>query len=142
MKNLKVITAVIAILFFAISCESVGLLGQGGVKGSKVKEEILSIATQNNIIIGGLIGGSTGGLIAVLNIIIDDNVVPDLAGIKDSAHYSRPSVDNCKSKMRGIGLLVSTWVGAISCNLKTTPVLLQLGDGDTGSVIQLGPLGL
>ena len=143
MKKLKILTGAIAILFLAVSCESVGLFGFGGVKGDKAKEEILAVATQANVIQCAAFGGSVDtGTCVVFGIIIDGVVVPGLAGIKDSEHYSRPSVNDCKKKILSVGLLASTWIGAITCDLKETPMLLQLGDGDTGSVLQLGPLGL
>ncbi len=131
MKKIKLVLAAMMILFVATSCESFGLFGQGGIKGSKVKAEILSIANQNNIIIGSALRsyyGSATNTLIVLNIVIDGAVVPGLAGISDSAHYTKGSVDSCKSKMTSVGLLLGNWFGAISCNLDKVPVLIQVGD--------------
>jgi len=139
MNFLKLTIAAVLIVFVGTSCESIGLLGQGGVKGSKAKEEILSIAQQTTIINAAVLGSGAVGLIGI---VVDGVVVPGLAGINESAHYSRPSVDSCKSKIASVGLIVGTWISAITCDLKKTPMLLQIGDGDTGSVLQLGPLGL
>jgi small lipoprotein (TIGR04452 family) len=59
---------------------------------------------------------------------IDDIVVPGLAGISDSAHYTKGSVDACKSKMSSVGLIIDNWIGAISCSLKKVPPIIQIGD--------------
>jgi small lipoprotein (TIGR04452 family) len=145
MRKIKIVVATIVIAFAITSCENVGLLGQGGVKGSKAKEEILSIANQNSIIIGSMLSpylGSYTGPMIVMTIVIDGAVVPGLAGISDSAHYSRPSVNACKSKMSSVGLIIDNWIGAITCDLKKSPSILQIGDGETGNMIQLGPIGL
>ena len=64
------------ILFLAVSCESVGLFGFGGVKGDKAKEEILAVATQANVIQCAAFGGSVNtGSCVVLGIVIDGVVV-------------------------------------------------------------------
>ena len=41
MKKIKLVLAMLILAFVATSCENVGLLGQGGVKGSKAKSEIM-----------------------------------------------------------------------------------------------------
>lgn len=140
MKILRKILPSMLILFTALSCESVGLLGFGGVRGDKAKEEILAIANQTNIRIGAIL--NEGSSSVLVSIVIDGVIVPSLAEVRDSKYYSRPSVDHCKRQIATVGLLLGTWVGAITCDLKTTPSILQIGDGDTGSVIQLGPIGL
>ena len=118
--------AAIILVFVATSCENIGLLGQGGIKGSKVKTEINSIATQNNIVICGLV--NCGGAITVLSIVIDGVLVPGLAGISDSQHYTKGSVDSCKSKMSSVGLILGNLIGAFTCDLKKVPPIIQIGD--------------
>lgn len=141
MKKIRILTAAISILFLAVSCESVGLLGFGGVKGDKAKKEILAIAQETGIINYGIVSGQSAGEVG-FGIVIDGVLTPGVAGIRDSEHYSRPSVDDCKKKISTVGLVITVWFSAITCDLKTTPMLLQIGDGDTGNVLQLGPLGL
>lgn len=134
MKKVYLNIAVLCVVFFVVSCENVGILGQGGIKGSKVKSEILAIANTNNIIFAPIAASQAGasnltGAVAVLSIVIDGAVVPGLAGISDSAHYTKGSVDSCKNTMTTIGFLVDNWIGALSCNLQKVPSLIQIGDG-------------
>ena len=140
MKKIRLIAAIVAILSVAVSCESIGLFGYGGVKGSQAKKEIKAVAEETGVISGVLNNSSANGI--ALSLLIDGVVVPSLADINDSSHYSRPSVDDCKKNIASVGLVLGTWIGAITCDLKKTPMLLQIGDGDTGNVLQLGPLGL
>ncbi len=102
-----------------------------------------------------------------LTFTVDSILISSLEGIRDNEKYSRPSVDECKKNISDLGLVftangsvtisggVATVVGnaiapiptpsvfasLLSCNLKKAPEILQIGDGDTGSWIQLGPIG-
>ncbi len=157
----------------ATSCENVGLLGQGGVKGSKAKSEIME-QIQTGTFINAFLSLNRAGLGSffsflvpsiILQFTVDGVIVPGLIGISDSKHYSRKSVDDCKDKIQQMDILLgisnasipgvtigsgnafagipsANVIGGLQCDLKTTPALLQLGDGDSGKVIQLGPLGL
>jgi small lipoprotein (TIGR04452 family) len=117
MKKIKIIAVALIIAATASSCTNIGLLGQGGIVGSKVKADLTSIAKINNLLTGNAIF-----------IVIDDTMVPSLAGISDTDHYTKTSVDACKSKMSTVGLVVDNWVGAISCSLKKVPPIIQIGD--------------
>jgi small lipoprotein (TIGR04452 family) len=133
MGKFKLALAMIMVCLLATSCENVGLLGQGGIKGSKVKADILAIANTNNIIIAPIVARQAGssnatGALIVLSIIIDGAVVPGLAGISDSANYTKGSVDSCKNKMTTVGLLIDNWIGALTCSLDKVPSLIQIGD--------------
>lgn len=173
MKKIKLVLAMLILAFVATSCENVGLLGQGGVKGSKAKSEIMEQIQTGTFINYFLLANRAGigsffsQLIPsiVLQFTVDGVIVPGLIGISDSKHYSRKSVDDCKDKIQQMDVLLgvaslntsgvvigsgnsfavipsANVIGGLQCELKTTPALLQLGDGDSGKVIQLGPLGL
>lgn len=104
----------------------------------------------------------------ILTFTIDSVLINGLEGIRDSEKYSRPSVDECKKNISDLGLLftangsvtisgaVATVAGnaiapiptpsvlasLLSCNLRKAPEVLQIGDGDSGKWIQIGPVGL
>lgn len=182
MKNISIYLIIILSLV-GISCSNVGLLGQGGVSGRDVKKEILYTVNSNtfsyyylltnklNAQLTASFGNSSYNIpfswvtaSSILQITIDNVMVPGLLGIEDSRHYSRISVDDCKNNIMRYNLLLGSAgsgpgvavgdlsasaqipsvsaIAGIHCNLKTTPLILQLGDGNTGNYIQLGPLGL
>ncbi len=171
MKKIKLVIAALLIAFVATSCENVGLLGQGGVKGSKAKSEIMAQIQSGTFInyflfLNKFGAGSFLSLFTqsiLLQFTVDGAIVPGLAGVSDSKHYSRKSVDDCKDKIQqmdvllgingnsglpvasignGIFLPSPNVIGGLQCDLHTTPALLQLGDGDSGKILQLGPIGL
>lgn len=173
MKKIKLVLVMVFLSLVATSCENVGLLGQGGVKGSKAKSEI-NAEIENSTFLGTFLRANRAGFGSAISllfpsiffqILVDGAIVPGLAGVNDSKHYSRKSVDDCKDQIKQMNILLSisnssipgvvigsgnafagipsaSVIGGLQCDLKTTPALLQLGDGDTGEVIQLGPIGL
>ena len=120
MRTRKMIIFLFYIGCIFSSCTNYGLLGQGGVKGSKVKSELNSIALWNNIYF------QPSNTLSV-TILIDNVVVPGLAGISDSAHYTPESFSTCKYKMSSIGFVLGNRIAAITCSLKTVPKIIQIG---------------
>ncbi len=164
------------------NCQNLGILGQGGVSGSVAKKEIKdAVETNSNLYWldaqsdANKLLAASGSKVSLsffdiypsilLTTRVDGVVVPGLAGISDSKHYSRASVDACVDNIKNFGVIIPygnvnigssainagsasapspspSMVGALQCDLKTTPSILQIGDGEKGSLIQLGPIGL
>jgi small lipoprotein (TIGR04452 family) len=101
------------------SCTNYGLLGQGGVKGSKVKSVLNSIALWNNLTF------QPSNTLSV-TILIDNVSVPGLAGISDSEHYTPESFSTCKYRMSSIGYVLGNRAAILTCSLKTVPKIIQI----------------
>lgn len=104
----------------------------------------------------------------VLTFSLDGVIINGLEGIRDNEKYSRPSVDLCKKNLSDLNLLftlngsisitgafastggnaiapipsASVLASILKCELKTTPEILQIGNGEQGKLIQIGPIGL
>ncbi|HMV80276.1 MAG TPA: TIGR04452 family lipoprotein [Leptospiraceae bacterium] len=119
------------------NCEKFGLLGQGGVPGSTAKTEIEAAAnTSATLVYTTLCSSSSLSSsksqclsLASIGVIIEKILVPITAKISSSKHYTRSSVDDCKSKVMTIGFLISgPGLSGITCNLKETPKVIQIGE--------------
>ena len=47
--------------------------------------------------------------------------------MSDSKFYKVESVDDCVSKLKSTGLILGTWIGAITCNLEKSPSIIEIG---------------
>lgn len=130
-KKILMAIFMVAILSTTTNCEQFGLFGQSGIKGSEAKKRILDAANYTTFLSAALISGrvSSGvlGQAVILTIVIDGIVVPSLAGVSDSKNYKVESVDDCVSKIKSTGIILGNWIGAITCDLKTSPSVIEIG---------------
>lgn len=131
MKKISLILILVVSMFATNNCEQFGFLGQSGIKGSEAKKRILDAANYSTILTVALFGrglsSSTLGQVVILSIVIDGVVVPSLAGVSDSKNYKVETVDDCVSKIKSVGLILGNWIGAITCDLKTSPSVVEIG---------------
>ena len=130
MKKISLL-AVLVLSLFTYNCEQFGLFGYSGIKGSEVKKRILDAANFSTFVQAAIlrnsVSGSALGTAVIFTIVIDGIVVPGLAGISDSKHYKVETVEDCENKLKSTGVLLGNWIGAITCNLETSPNVIEIG---------------